>query len=232
MKNIESQLNHDELDRLDRFLLERIDEDVLSEDMDAGIFNISELDGLFTAIVSGPALLAPSQWLPVVWGDFEPEWESEKESEVILSLMFRHINDIAAILSEQPHNFEPMFMERSVEGKAYSIVDEWCEGYLRGVSLATIEWEGGGGEMTELLLPIMTFASEQGWQVLDTMSRTEIEKVQQSIAPTVRQIHAWWLARRSGGDNSSPVQRTSPRVGRNDPCPCGSGKKYKKCCLH
>ncbi|WP_367280582.1 SEC-C metal-binding domain-containing protein [uncultured Desulfovibrio sp.] len=24
--------------------------------------------------------------------------------------------------------------------------------------------------------------------------------------------------------------RAAPRVGRNDPCPCGSGKKYKKCC--
>ncbi len=27
-----------------------------------------------------------------------------------------------------------------------------------------------------------------------------------------------------------PVQRDAPKVGRNDPCPCGSGKKYKKCC--
>ncbi len=26
------------------------------------------------------------------------------------------------------------------------------------------------------------------------------------------------------------VRRTEPKVGRNDPCPCGSGKKYKKCC--
>jgi uncharacterized protein YecA (UPF0149 family) len=25
-------------------------------------------------------------------------------------------------------------------------------------------------------------------------------------------------------------RREEPRVGRNDPCPCGSGKKYKKCC--
>jgi preprotein translocase subunit SecA len=27
-----------------------------------------------------------------------------------------------------------------------------------------------------------------------------------------------------------PVTREAPKVGRNDPCPCGSGKKYKKCC--
>jgi SEC-C motif-containing protein len=29
--------------------------------------------------------------------------------------------------------------------------------------------------------------------------------------------------------NSPPVKRTDPRTGRNDPCPCGSGKKYKRC---
>ena len=30
--------------------------------------------------------------------------------------------------------------------------------------------------------------------------------------------------------NSRTVRREQPKVGRNDPCPCGSGKKYKHCC--
>ena len=30
--------------------------------------------------------------------------------------------------------------------------------------------------------------------------------------------------------STAPVVRTDDKVGRNDPCPCGSGKKYKKCC--
>jgi uncharacterized protein YchJ len=33
------------------------------------------------------------------------------------------------------------------------------------------------------------------------------------------------------GWNSETVVRVGPKIGRNDPCPCGSGKKYKKCCL-
>jgi len=33
------------------------------------------------------------------------------------------------------------------------------------------------------------------------------------------------------GAASTPIRLAEPRVGRNDPCPCGSGKKYKKCCL-
>ena len=32
------------------------------------------------------------------------------------------------------------------------------------------------------------------------------------------------------GAPAQPVERDAPKVGRNDPCPCGSGKKYKKCC--
>jgi uncharacterized protein YecA (UPF0149 family) len=32
-------------------------------------------------------------------------------------------------------------------------------------------------------------------------------------------------------DNVVPFKRDEPKVGRNEPCPCGSGKKYKKCCL-
>jgi preprotein translocase subunit SecA len=37
-------------------------------------------------------------------------------------------------------------------------------------------------------------------------------------------------SRSGGGEASQPTQRrTGEKVGRNDPCPCGSGKKYKKC---
>jgi uncharacterized protein YecA (UPF0149 family) len=30
--------------------------------------------------------------------------------------------------------------------------------------------------------------------------------------------------------NESTFRRTLPKIGRNDPCPCGSGKKFKQCC--
>jgi hypothetical protein len=36
---------------------------------------------------------------------------------------------------------------------------------------------------------------------------------------------------RLGFQESLPTHRDHPKVGRNDPCPCGSGKKYKVCCL-
>jgi hypothetical protein len=37
------------------------------------------------------------------------------------------------------------------------------------------------------------------------------------------------LGQRRPGQNLNPIVREEPKVGRNDPCPCGSGKKYKRC---
>jgi len=34
----------------------------------------------------------------------------------------------------------------------------------------------------------------------------------------------------AGAEKKKPVQRASSKIGRNAPCSCGSGKKYKKCC--
>lgn len=35
----------------------------------------------------------------------------------------------------------------------------------------------------------------------------------------------------AAGGKVQPVRRAGSRIGRNDPCPCGSGRKYKKCCM-
>ena len=37
-------------------------------------------------------------------------------------------------------------------------------------------------------------------------------------------------SRGDGSETAKPQRRSEEKVGRNDPCPCGSGKKYKKCC--
>jgi uncharacterized protein YecA (UPF0149 family) len=36
---------------------------------------------------------------------------------------------------------------------------------------------------------------------------------------------------REMGHHPTPIQRAEGKVGRNDPCPCGSGRKFKRCCL-
>lgn len=41
-----------------------------------------------------------------------------------------------------------------------------------------------------------------------------------------------WIYTKAVREGPAPVRSSSPKVGRNDPCPCGSGKKYKHCCLN
>ena len=71
--------------------------------------------------------------------------------------------------------------------------------------------------------------TEEGWGMVDTMSDADQAREQDGIFESVRALHRYWLERRAL--QSAPIRRAAPKVGRNDPCPCGSGKKYKHCCL-
>ena len=69
----------------------------------------------------------------------------------------------------------------------------------------------------------------------------------ESMQAAMQELHAEWLTTpREALDGKKPSEllgaaglfpqkietqrREAPKIGRNDPCPCGSGKKYKKCC--
>ena len=49
------------------------------------------------------------------------------------------------------------------------------------------------------------------------------------IARFIREDGRWAYAGQVD-THGVPFRRPEPKIGRNDPCPCGSGKKYKKCC--
>jgi uncharacterized protein len=143
------------------------------------------------------------------------------------------MNSIAETLIEAPEAFEPMYLDHVWKGKTVVVVDEWCEGYMRGVGLAANEWRAGPPEIAGLLDPILRAFTEEGnWLAHEIPDREQVEKLRDAIAPNVRAIHAYWLARRAqDAPSAASLGRSTARVGRNDPCPCGSGKKYKKCCL-
>jgi uncharacterized protein len=229
--DLSDPLSDEELERLQTVLLDRVDEDAATDGKDEGVLDVSELDGLLTAVVSGPVTIVPSRWLPAVWGDFEPTWHSVDDYGAFMSMLMRHMNSIVETLIEEPEAFEPMYLEHVWKGKAVLVVDEWCEGYMRGVGLAADEWRAGAPEIADLLAPIRAFTAATDWQAHE-LSEAQAAKLRDAIAPNVRALHAYWLARRAKETQSLARQeRLSLRVGRNEPCPCGSGKKYKKCCL-
>lgn len=204
MNTLLQPLDHDELAMLDEFLLSRVGEDE-EEDEDPGLLSVSELDGLMAALVSGPVLPTPDQWMPIVWGDYEPEWESEAQFQLYVNLMMRHMNTVAATLIEAPEEFEPLFLQDEDDGEAFLIVDDWCEGYVKGVTLELAKWRNGGSAIERLLLPIRAFSSVTDWLGHSLEDENEIERMSDSIAPNVRAIHKFWLQQKK-----PPQPGTSP----------------------
>jgi preprotein translocase subunit SecA len=75
---------------------------------------------------------------------------------------------------------------------------------------------GNGGQPREIGMP-----TRQPSTTIDSLEKEFHRKKQRELAVA---------SRAGGGESSQPAQRhTGEKVGRNDPCPCGSGKKYKKC---
>ena len=72
-----------DLDALDEYLSERAPDDSMG---------LSDLDGFLTGVIVGPELIAPSEWLPIIWGDADPEFETEDEMRVILGTIMGRYN--------------------------------------------------------------------------------------------------------------------------------------------
>lgn len=201
---------------------------------DDSVLCFSELDGFLTAIVSGPNMISPNIWLSRLWGcgDYHPKWTSEKEMTRFVGLCFQHMNDIAGCLHDAPEQFEPIFNGREVKGKTYTIVEEWCFGYMKGRSLD--DWSALPEALRPSLEAIALHGLEKNFPVIEKMSPAQFEQSIALIQPAALALYQHWLAQRMPADTvrPAPVRREDGLTGRNELCPCGSGKKFKKCCLH
>lgn len=222
---IESPLPHfqaddDVYDIIDHWLMEH--------GSDESILDVSELDGYFAAVACAPQIIMPSNWMPVIWGGeaFTPEWQSKKDVEQFTAAVFDLYNTVMGDL--QAGTYEPVFQESIGSDSPLFIVDEWCEGFLRGLSLWGEMPPEDMRHLEKCLYPIRYFCTDEGLQHINTMPDAEILHLQESIVPNVEELYRHFSKRVK--TSATTFIHATPKVGRNEPCPCGSGKKYKKCC--
>ncbi|HTG15104.1 MAG TPA: UPF0149 family protein, partial [Blastocatellia bacterium] len=219
-----------EFDELDHFLLS----DAASEET----LTLSALDGYQTALVIGPATVMPSRWLPGVWGesaDSAPDFATLAQAQRIMGMLMRHMNGIVAAFQTDPAAFEPMFDTFKFKGREYLCGEAWAIGFMKGVELARADWRPlfDRADMVEVLRPLHLLGyggiTPEDEKLVNTPARRE--KLTRRIPQSLAAIHAFWLPYRAAAHaERAPVRRTAPKVGRNEPCPCGSGLKFKKCC--
>src|SRR6202165_6226090 len=125
--------------------IEELDAFLRSHDRPGNAMDVAGLGGFLGAVLSGPNVIMPSEWMRWVWDSTEgkqsPKFTSEKQAQRILDLLMRHANDIAVTLTQFPQYYEPLFLERDHKGRTVPIVDEWCWGYVKGIALEPSGWQ-------------------------------------------------------------------------------------------
>lgn len=199
---------------------------------EASIVDVAELDGLLTAVLSGPRMIEPSEWLVALWGGQNniPKWSNEREMNRFMELCFQHMNDIADRLAEFPDQFDPLFGVRETEGQDFTVVEEWCFGYMRGVALS--DWSSLPADLQPALDAIALHGKEENFSQLEALSPEEMEERFAAIRPAALALHDYWISQPEAVPEPQQPVVAEQKPGRNDPCFCGSGKKYKQCCLH
>jgi uncharacterized protein len=145
-------LTSDELDRLEAFL----------SGVNSGkAMNLEELDGFFCALICGPEVVLPSEYLSCVWGSELIQgagFKSIEEVQDIISLLMRHWNTIAETLL-RGEVYLPILFE---DENGVACGNDWARGFFRGIDLRKESWNRllGDKEAVGLLLPMFMLIHE------------------------------------------------------------------------
>ena len=210
--------------------LEWLDDVLARYGNEASIMDVAELDGMLTAVLSSPTEVEPADWLLALWGGAQhvPRWANDRERDRFVNLVLQHMDDVAERLCDYPEQYEPLFGTREEEGQEITIVEEWCFGYLRGAAMS--DWSALPAELQPAFDAIALHGKEENFTRLEALSAEEYVDSIEQITPSALALYAYWMENPQAAPVKEPV-KADKKPGRNDPCVCGSGRKYKSCCL-
>jgi len=218
--------------------LKQLEQELLALGDDAML--LEELDGFVAGLLVCPELIKPSEWLPVVWGSEgkdEPAFDGLDHLNRVLGLVMEHYNDVARTLIERPDRYGPLL---ATDKRNNDILWEtWVTGFEKAAKLRPAAWQKlltADHKTAQAMSGLLTLAdvdrrdSRFTPEQLDALTAAAPHQ----IGPWVVTLNEWRLANYAPTQDFQTQPSSSPtpttKVGRNDPCPCGSGKKYKKCC--
>jgi uncharacterized protein len=199
--------------------------------------NIEVLDGFFAALIAGPENVMPTEFYREVFGGEMADtcmFTGIDEANEIFGLLMRHCNDIAGTLFKG-EVYVPLLLE-DIDGMVQG--NDWARGFMHGTGLRHDGWaelindeEHGGW-----LIPMMMLCHEHDPDPEmrpEPISPEKREEVIVQMAAGLVGAYRYFREHREAyaGTTFTPESRRNvSKVGRNDLCPCGSGKKYKRCC--
>jgi len=207
--------------------LQELDEFLTSDGAPDRSTALSNLDGFLTAVAIGPDRIKPSEWLPRIWGDEAPEFLSEEEANRVIGTILGRYNQILTQLRDDPGRYQPLIRQNE---HGTVIAGDWVAGFIEGIALRSHGWQAllKSEKYRNYIAPIAVHITDaQGNHPLKPEEsenvKALIERAAELIPAAVRSIDGFFKQTRQLGEGG-------PKLGRNDPCFCGSGKKFKKCC--
>ena len=202
--------------------------------------SLEELDGLFCALILGPEPVKPSEWLPVVLGEGEPGWETEDQASRAFELLLRHWTHVAEGFREDWSGFsaedgsERMYFPLLDEPKesGYPLAEGWARGFRDGLNwLKDEHWDAleQDEECVTLLNLIAAFDTGEK-SPGHPLTEPERDETLSPLVAGLQYLYVFWRRWLAVVNAPRVPVRVEEAPGRNDPCPCGSGKKFKKCC--
>ena len=199
--------------------------------------NVEQLDGFFVALIAGPENVMPSEYYREVFGGEMAdacEFGSLEEANEILGLMMRHWNTIASVL-HKGEVYLPHLLE-DADGVAHA--NDWAQGFMQGMDMRHDGWAElvNDEEQGGCLIPMMVLYHEHDEDREMRPKPISPEKREEIIVHMAAGLVSAYRYFREHpqadvGNSFTPgPRRNTPKVGRNELCPCGSGKKYKRCC--
>lgn len=216
-----------------------------SPDRGEGTLKYHELQGFLFVLACTPELVPPSEWIPIVFGDREPDYESVAQAKEMLTQIMAMYNMVNTAVAEHPGlppdcRLADDPLANLAEGAPVAL---WSRGFLLGHDWLTETWDPYvPEEMDEdfgaMLMALTFFSSPR----LAEAYRNETKS--RSLRELAEQIHRLFhealaeyahlgrsIQTAIGEAESSPHSpRRVNKISRNATCPCGSGKKYKRCC--
>ena len=200
---------------------------------------LEELDGFIAGLLVCPDLIKPGEWLPIVWdrdcSEPTPAFDNLDRMNRVLGLVMEHYNGVAQTLMERPDRYSPLFAVDKRNGDV--LWELWIEGFNEAVTLRPAAWQrllhADNDTATAMrgMLTLVDIAGGNQRNDEEALTATAPD----DIAHWIVTLNAWRIANYQPMQGVVPVPRPTftSKTGRNDPCPCGSGKKYKRCCgLH
>ena len=216
-----------------------------------------ELQGFLFAVASSPETIAPSEWMPVISDEEDLGLADEGEAQKILGLIMAVYNQVNRAVLEHSSAMPVACAfddDTTANFKDDSSISQWSRGFVAGHDWLLEIWDdyldGYPGdeiddELGASLMVLTCFASRQlaqayyaegdgGDNEIRSMSFEKFAQTMVNLFPDAMASYAN-IGRtifETNYENETPVQEPakSTKIGRNEPCTCGSGKKYKKCC--